>query len=319
MRKNIISFVIPCYCAEHTIKNVIQEILEEISKQDKYGYEIILVNDSSSDNTGTVLRELGQENHNIVVIDFAKNFGQHSAILAGFQKVTGEYIICLDDDGQMPIESIFDLIQALEDGADVAFGQYDSPKQNFARNLGSRVNVWMSEILLDKPKDLYISSFWAGRRYVIDEMMKYDAAYPYLAGLLLRTTRNMVSIPVKHRPRENGTSGYTFFKLLNLWLNGFTAFSVKPLRFATFCGLLCAVLGFVFSIVMVVRKLLHPEILLGYASTITVILFIGGMIMMLLGLLGEYIGRIYISINRAPQYVIREVIDHRELPEKDEE
>lgn len=316
MRKNVISFVIPCYCSEDTIEAVIQEIIDEVAKQDIYQYEIILVNDCSTDHTSTVLKDLAEKNHNIVIVEFAKNFGQPAAILAGFQKVTGEYMVCMDDDGQMPVESVFDLIRALEDGADVVFGRYDSPKQNVFRNIGSRVNVWMSEVLLSKPKDLYISSFWAARRYVIDELVKYDAAYPYMAGLLLRTTRNMVNIPVVHRPRESGSSGYTFFKLLNLWLNGFTAFSVKPLRFATFCGIFCAAIGFIFSIVMVIRKFLNPDILIGYASTITVILFIGGMLMMLLGLVGEYVGRIYISINKAPQYVIRGVIDQRDLSEE---
>lgn len=319
IRENLISFVIPCYCAQDTIESVIQEILEEVAKQEQYGYEIILVNDFSTDHTSAVLKNLEQDNHNIVVVELAKNFGQPAAILAGFQKVTGDYVVCMDDDGQMPVESVFDLIHAMEEGADVVFGRYDSPKQNTLRNLGSRVNVWMSEILLSKPKDLYISSFWAARRYVIDELVRYDSSYPYMAGLLLRTTRNMVNIPVVHRPRESGSSGYTFFKLLNLWLNGFTAFSVKPLRFATFCGLFCAIIGFIFSIVMVIRKLLNPAILIGYASTITVILFIGGILMMLLGLVGEYVGRIYISINKAPQYVVRSVIDHRDLSENRDE
>lgn len=319
IRTNLISFVIPCYCAQDTIASVIQEILDEMAKQEQYDYEIILVNDFSTDDTSTVLQALVQENHRIVAVELAKNFGQPAAILAGFQKVTGEYVVCMDDDGQMPVESVFDLVHAMEEGADVVFGRYDSPKQNALRNIGSRVNIWMSEILLSKPKDLYISSFWSARRYVIEELVKYDAAYPYMAGLLLRTTRNMVNIPVIHRPRESGTSGYTFFKLLNLWLNGFTAFSVKPLRFATFCGLFCAAAGFIFSIVMVIRKLLNPAILIGYASTITVILFIGGMLMMLLGLVGEYVGRIYISINRAPQYVIRSVADYRDLPEQEDE
>lgn len=315
-RQGVISFVIPCYCSEYTIRDVVEEIIQSVNAMTAYDYEIILVNDCSKDNTSHVIHGLAMENEHIVAVDFAKNFGQHSALMAGYQKVTGEYVVSMDDDGQMPVESVKDLIAALEDGADVVFGRYDEVRQSRIRNIGSRINVWMTEILLDRPKNLYMSSFWAGRRFVIDEICRYDAAYPYIGGLLLRTTKNMVSIPVKHRSRANGRSGYTFFKLIALWMNGFTAFSVKPLRFATLCGCLCAVMGFVFSIVMVIRKLLHPEILLGYASTITVILFIGGMIMLLLGLMGEYIGRIYINMNKAPQYVIRDVIDRRQIMEK---
>ena len=223
---------------------------------------------------------------------------------------------CFDDDGQMPIESLFDLIRELEKGADVAFGRYEEIKQKWYRNLGSKVNVWMTELLLEKPKEVFMSSFWAGKRFVIDELLKYDSAYPYIGGLLLRITRNMVSIPVKERERVEGQSGYNFWKLINLWMNGFTAFSVKPLRFATLCGCLCAAFGFLYGIITVVRKILNPDILMGYASMITVILFIGGMIMVLLGLMGEYIGRIYICLNKAPQYVVREVLDFRDEEDK---
>lgn len=313
-----ISIVIPCYCSEKTIKAVVEEVIGEFEKQSDYEYEFILVNDCSKDHTGEVIRALSEENPAIVSVQFARNFGQHAALMAGFGKVSGEYVLCLDDDGQMPIESIFALIHELEKGADVAFGQYEEIKQRWYRNLGSQVNVWMTELLLEKPQGLYMSSFWAGKRFVIDEVLHYDAAYPYIGGLLLRVTRNMVSVPVKQRERAEGRSGYTFFKLVNLWMNGFTAFSVKPLRFATFCGIISAFFGFLYGIIMIIRKIINPDILLGYASLITVILFIGGMIMFLLGLLGEYIGRIYICLNRAPQYVAREIIDRRDMAQMKE-
>lgn len=310
--KNLISFVIPCYCSEKTIEVVVNEVIGEVKKHSDYSYEIILVNDYSKDSTGDVIKSLAKENKNIVAIDFSRNFGQHSAMMAGFQKVKGEYIVCLDDDGQMPIESIFSLIEELKNGADVAFGRYEEIKQKWYRNLGSLVNVWMTELLLEKPKEVFMSSFWAGKRFVIDEVLKYEGAYPYIGGLLLRVTRNMTSVPVKQRERLAGNSGYSFLKLINLWMNGFTAFSVKPLRFASFCGGMCATFGFLFGLIIIIRKLFNPEILLGYTSTVAVTLFVGGMIMLLLGILGEYIGRVYICLNRAPQYVVKEVVDQRE-------
>lgn len=312
LQKGLVSFVIPCYCSEKTIEAVVAEIIEKVKEQSEYDYEIILINDFSKDDTKNVIKGLAEADHKIVAIDFSRNFGQHSAIMAGFWKVKGEYVVCLDDDGQMPIESVFDLIKELEKGADVAFGQYEEVKQKWNRNLGSKVNAKMTEILLEKPKDVFMSSFWAGKRFVIEEVIRYDGAYPYIGGLLLRITKNMVSIPVKQRERAAGSSGYTFMKLINLWMNGFTAFSVKPLRFATFCGGISAAVGFIFGIVMIIRKLLNPDILLGYASTITVILFIGGMLMLMLGIMGEYIGRIYICMNKAPQYVVKEVTDNRD-------
>lgn len=310
--ENLISFIIPCYCSELTVEAVVNEIIEKVSAQSRFDYEIILINDFSKDKTKDVIFRLAEENHRIIAIDFSRNFGQHSAMMAGFHKVRGEYVVCLDDDGQMPIESVFSLIEELEKGADVAFGQYEEVKQKWYRNIGSSINAKMTEVLLEKPKDTFMSSFWAGKRFVVDEVIRYEGAYPYIGGLLLRITRNMVSIPVVQRERTAGRSGYTFLKLINLWLNGFTAFSVKPLRFATFCGGLSAAAGFVYGLVMIIRKLLNPDILMGYASTITVLLFIGGMIMLMLGIVGEYIGRIYICLNKAPQYVIKEVKDQRE-------
>lgn len=310
--ENLISFVIPCYCSELTIEGVVNEIIEEVLKRSGYDYEIILINDFSKDGTRDVIFRLAEENHRIIAIDFSRNFGQHSAMMAGFNKVRGEYVVCLDDDGQMPIESVFPLIEELKKGADVAFGRYEEVKQKWYRNIGSSINAKMTEILLEKPRDIFMSSFWAGKRFVVDEVIRYDGAYPYIGGLLLRITKNMVSIPVVQRERAAGSSGYTFLKLINLWLNGFTAFSVKPLRFATFCGGLSAIAGFIYGLVMIIRKLLNPDILLGYASTITVLLFIGGMIMFMLGIVGEYIGRVYICLNKAPQYVIKEVKDQRE-------
>ena len=310
--ENLISIVIPCYCSENTLEAVINEIKGEFSKHTQYRYEIILVNDFSKDGTYDVIKELAMKDHQIVGVSFSQNFGQASAIMAGLRKTTGKYIICMDDDGQMPIESMFDLVNELDRGSDVAFGAYESVKQRWYRNLGSLVNVKMSEILLGKPKDLYMSSFWCAKRYVIEEMLKYDGSFPYLAGLFLRITKNMTSVPVIHRERADGRSGYTFFKLLNLWMNGFTAFSVKPLRFATLCGVLSAIAGFIFGLVTIIRKIINPDMMMGYASILTLMLFIGGMIMMLLGIMGEYIGRVYICLNKAPQYVVKEIIDYRE-------
>lgn len=314
--KKLISFVIPCYCSEMTIRSVVDEIKQEVAKKSSgYDYEIILINDFSKDGTFSEIEKLTDEDHKIVGITFPRNFGQASALMAGFHEVRGDYVICLDDDGQMPIESIFDLIGKLDEGYDLAFGKYNEIKQKWYRNFGSWVNKKMAEKLVGQPKDVRISSFWAGKRYIIDEIMKYDGAYPYIGGLLLRVTKNITNVPVKHRERQYGNSGYTFTKLIALWMNGFTAFSIIPLRLATFSGIFCAFLGFIMSIVMIVRKIINPDIIMGYASIVTILLFIGGMIMMMLGIIGEYVGRTYISINKAPQFVVKQKIDHRDKTE----
>lgn len=307
-----ISFVIPCYCSQLTIRAVVEELKAEIRANGRFDYEIILVNDCSRDGTLEELKALSGEDKNIVVIDFPRNFGQASALMAGFSQIRGDLVVCLDDDGQMPIESVFELIAKLEEGYDVATGLYDEIKQKWYRNLGSWVNVKMAQKLIGQPKDIRLSSFWAAKRYIVEEMKKYDGAFPYVGGLMLRVTKNIACVPVKHRQRAAGRSGYSFTKLLALWLNGFTAFSVIPLRIATFSGMLVAVLGFIFGIVTIIRKLINPHMAMGYASIVTIMMFLGGMIMMMLGIIGEYVGRTYISINRAPQYVIKQKIDRRD-------
>lgn len=307
-RKEQVSFVIPCYNSERTIENVIGEIKERMRDFPEFGYEIILVNDCSKDHTFAVIQELSEKNDRITGIDLARNFGQHAALMAGFHYVKGDYVICLDDDGQMPIESVGDMLKLLKKDADVVQGKYAGTKQNVLRRFGSMINAKMNEWLLSKPKDLEMNSFWGAKRFIIDEMIRYEGAYPYIGGLILRTTRNIKNLEVKHRARAEGKSGYTFGKLLFLWMNGFTAFSEKPLRFASICGVVCSVAGLIYAFVTVVRKILNPDMLVGYASLITVILFTGGMIMMMLGILGEYIGRMYICMNRSPQYVIREIV-----------
>ena len=225
--------------------------------------------------------------------------------MCGYGYATGDIVISLDDDGQAPVESAFDLVDAIVAGSDVVFGSYRRKRKSVVRRVGSHVNELMSRWLLDKPRDLEITSFFAARRYVINEVVRYDNSYPYLLGLLLRAAGKITNVPVTHRPRKVGESNYTFRKLLGLWVNGFTAFSVKPLRMATFFGMLFAGFGFVLGITVVCNKLLNPDVAAGYSSMMAIMLFVGGVQLIMLGLIGEYVGRMYISQNKAPQYVVR--------------
>ena len=186
-------------------------------------------------------------------------------------------------------------------------------KQHTAfRNFGSKVNEIMTRFMLGKPKELYISSYFAAKRFVIDEVIRYENSYPYVIGLVLRTTKNIGNVDVRHRQREVGHSGYTMKSLMGLWFNGFTAFSIQPLRFATMVGIFCAASGFLYGIYTIIKRLLNPAVPLGFSSLMSAVVFLGGMIMLMLGLIGEYVGRIYISLNNSPQYVIREVIGQKE-------
>ena len=307
----MISFVIPCYRSQATLPSVIREIQETMEGLRQYTYEVVLVNDCSPDDTFETIRELCRENANITGINLAKNFGQHSALMAGFHQIKGDIVVCLDDDGQTPAGEVGKLLEGIEKGADVVYAQYAHKHHSGFRNWGSHVNELMTRVMLGKPKDLFVSSYFAARRFVVDEMIKYEYPYPYVIGLVLRTTKNIVNVEVNHRDRLEGTSGYTLGKLLNLWFNGFTAFSVKPLRIATVTGAGCALLGFAYGIYTIIKKIFinPPGLVTGFSALMSVLVFMGGMLMLMLGLVGEYMGRMYISMNRSPQYVVREIVN----------
>jgi len=307
-----ISFVIPCYRSEQTLETVVTEIETKMSTLNGYSHEIILVNDCSPDGTYAVIQSLCAANKNIIGVNHAKNFGQHAALMAGFSFASGDVVVCLDDDGQTPADEVDKLLEKIEEGYDVVYAQYDHKKHSGFRNWGSHLNKKMTEIMLSKPKELYVSSYFAAKRFVVDEMLKYKGAYPYVIGLVLRTTKNICNVKVNHRERMAGTSGYSIGKLLALWMNGFTSFSILPLRFATYCGVFSAFAGFIYAIYAIITKFTNPDRMLGWSSLISVMLLLGGLILITLGLIGEYVGRIFISINNSPQYVIKNVINYNE-------
>ena len=310
-----VSFVIPCYRSALTIGNVVKEIKDTMLKLTKYSYEIILVNDCSPDETFEVIEKLCAENDNICGVNLAKNFGQHAALMAGFHQVKGDILVCLDDDGQTPADEVGKLLEEIESGQDVVYASYEHKKHSPFRNFGSWANEKMLQFLLGKPKELYVSSYFAARRFIVDEMLRYENAYPYVIGLVLRSTKRISNVSVQHRERKIGTSGYTLGKLLGLWFNGFTAFSTKPLRIATISGCVFAIAGFLYALYTIVKKFVNPAVPLGFSSLMSAVLLIGGMLMIMLGLIGEYIGRMYICMNSAPQFVVRELIPAKEEKE----
>ncbi len=314
-----ISFVIPCYRSEKTLAKVVTEVQDTMKGMaDKYEYEIILVNDDSPDDTYGVIEALAANADNITGVSLARNFGQHAALMAGFHYVSGDIVVCLDDDGQTPASEADRLIDAVVNGgADVAYARYAHKKHSFFRNFGSFVNEKMLQVMLGKPKELIVSSYFAARRFIIDEVIKYDKSYPYMMGLVLRTTKRIVNVEIDHREREVGQSGYTLGKLFTLWMNGFTAFSVTPLRISTWTGCIFSIIGFLYGIYTVIKHFVLGIAPWGYDSLMSAVSFIGGMILMMLGLTGEYIGRMYMGMNNAPQYIIRETTQDKNADNRD--
>lgn len=308
MRK--ISFVIPCYHSAQTVGNVVRDIVDTVLVRSEFQYEIILVNDNPPDDTWRVICEMCRNNPNIHGICFTKNFGQHAALMAGYRKVTGDIVVSLDDDGQNPPQEMFKLIDALNEKTDLVYAKYIQKKRSLFRNFGSKVNDWMVQWLLNKPKELYLASYYAAKRFIIDEMVKCENPFPYIDGLALRSTSEYINVDIVHKERAAGNSGYSIAKLLGLWMNGLTSFSVKPLRIATFSGFCISLFGLVLAIIIIIQKLiLKDAVSAGWPSVMTVVLILGGAIMIMLGLVGEYVGRIYVTMNKSPQYVIKDEVN----------
>lgn len=300
-----ISIVIPVYNAQLTISNLVNILISEISTQ--YNLELILVNDYSSDNSHKeCLKLYNANNHKVKYLSLAKNFGEHNAVMAGLNRVTGDFAIIMDDDFQNPVSEVIKLIDySVNNDFDVVYTYYDEKKHKRWRNFGSRINNYMANILLKKPKDLYLSSFKSLNKFLLSEIIKYDLPYPYVDGLILRCTASIGKIQVNHEQREKGKSGYTILKLIKLWSNMFTSFSVIPLRISIFIGLFFAFTGFLFGIYSIIEHFVVPTLPAGFSLTITAIFVFAGIQLISLGMIGEYIGRIFISQNKQPQYTIK--------------
>lgn len=308
-----ISFVIPCYRSEKTIEPVVKSIVSVYEQFDDYSdYEIILVNDCSPDQTFSAIEKICKENHKVIGINLSKNFGQHNAIMAGLNHVSGEVIVCLDDDGQTDPAEVPKLLKALHEGYDVVYARYPVKKHSFFRNFGSAVNELMAKWMLGKDKNLKLSSFFAMKRFISDQMISYEFPFPYLAGMILRITSNIANVEVEHRDRLSGESSYNFKKLMSLWVNGFTNFSVLPLRLFGFIGSIFSIIGAISAVFVIVRKFIYPNIPMGWTSTMVLILVVGGLNMLICSIIGEYVGRVFISLNRIPQYVIKQKLNYSE-------
>lgn len=312
----LISFVIPCYKSQDTIGSVVEEIIQTMVGMNQ-NFEIILVNDNSPDRVWSVIKNLSQNFNQIKGVSLARNFGQHAALMAGYQLCQGDIIVSLDDDGQTPAKDVHLLLDKINAGYDVVYAKYPQKKHSRFKNIGSWLNDVMLQIILGKPQDLYCSSYFAAKEFIIQEILRYKNPYPYLMGLILRTTQNITNVEVEHRERMVGATNYSLKKLISLWLNGFTAFSVKPLRIATVAGILFSGGGFIYAMWLVIHKLIDPAIPMGWTSTMAAILLVGGLILSVLGLIGEYIGRIYISLNSSPQYVVSDSVNINMLKEKE--
>ena len=299
-----LSIVVPVYRGAATV-GLLVEALSALRPEG--GLEIVLVNDGSPDNSGEVCRALQQTaTVPLTYIEHARNFGEHNAVMTGLRHARGSYVITMDDDLQNPPEEVIKLYDhARKGGWDVVYTRYAVKEHEGWRNLGSRFANKVADLLLDKPKGLYLSSFRCMSAMAVREVAKYRGPYPYVDGLLMQVTQRLDSIEVKHLPRAEGRSNYTIKRLVLLWLNLATNFSVLPLRLAILAGVLMGFLGILGALLVIIEALIGvtPS---GWASMMTVTLLIAGGQFLILGVLGEYVGRAFLSANGKPQGVVRE-------------
>ena len=304
------SIIIPCYNSSHTIRDVVELTSKTMNDLGCTPFEMILVNDFSPDNgaTSEVLISLSEEYDNVTAVELARNAGQHNAIMAGMHYAEGEYIILMDDDGQTHPSQLPALLEKFDEGFDVIYGYYPDKKHSAFRNFGSWVNYTTVRILIGKPKDLRTSSYCLMRKYVRDSIIQYPAQYSHMQGLVLRTVApsRIVSVPIQHFDRAYGTSNYSLKKLLSLWSN-IAGFSTVPLRMTRRFGEFLSLVGIVGMIWLIFRKIVHSTQILGWTSTMMAIIFFSGVTLITLGVVGEYVGRMFLTVSNYPQFVVRNV------------
>ena len=302
-----LTFVIPLYRSSQTIANVVRDI-EGLDVPG--GHEIILVHDGSDEATSVVCRRLVVEARvPITLIEHARNYGEHNAVLTGWRHARGAHIVNLDDDGQNPpVEALRLWQEAARTGLDVVFGWYAEKQHSAFRNWGSRFTNRMTDWALDKPHGFYLSSFRCVTAFVAQQVVTYAGPYPYIDGLILQVTQRIGSIEVRHEPRRAGESTYTLRRLIRLWLSAWINFSILPLRVATVLGLLLAFAGVVALGVVAWMwfRQIGPES--GFGWIMAALLVFSGTQLVLLGLIGEYIGRMFLTVNQRPQAVVREIL-----------
>jgi len=306
-----LSIVVPVYRGAATVGTLVAELSK---LRPEGGIEIVLINDGSPDNSGDVCRELARTaTVPLTYIEHARNFGEHNAVMTGLRHARGAYVITMDDDLQNPPEEVIKLYDhARHGGFDVVYTRYAVKEHEGWRNLGSSFANWVADQLMDKPKGLYLSSFRCMSALAVREVVKYRGPYPYIDGLLMQVTQRLDSIEVKHFARAEGRSNYTMRRLIRLWLNLATNFSVLPLRLAVVAGVAMGFLGLV-AACWVILEALVGETPSGWASLMTVTLLIAGVQFLILGVLGEYVGRAFMSANGKPQGVVREVIAAKDI------
>jgi undecaprenyl-phosphate 4-deoxy-4-formamido-L-arabinose transferase len=298
-----LSVVIPVYNSQETIQTLVNALFDVLHP---YNLEIVLVNDASKDDSETICEWLAKENSRIKFISLRKNSGEHNAVICGLNYCTGDYIAVIDDDLQNPPSEIVTLLnKAIADNLDIVYAKYEIKKHSFLRNFCSWITNTFAVYLLNKPRGLYLSSFKVMRKEIAKEIISYKGPFPYIDALVLRCTDNIGTQKVLHESRKNGKSNYNLRKLFSLYLNMFINFSNKPLRLITISGIIISVISFFVTIYVLFERMVIHDTPPGWSFLAILLLFLIGLTFVVIGVLGEYVGKILMSLTNTPQYVVK--------------
>lgn len=300
-----ISIVIPVY---NSSENLLELSLQIDSCLKSLSYELIFINDASIDNSWDIINQIADSNDKVVGINLRKNCGQDNTIIAGLRQSSGDIVVIMDDDLQHSPSDIIKLYSACKDGFDVCYANFRSKKQSILKNVGSSINGAVAKALLSKPAGIYLSPFKAIRREIVNEIIKYESPYTYIDGIILDITSNLTQVDVEHFERRKGKSNYTLKKSASVFFRLFTGFSIVPLRIATYLGLAITLLGFVLIFKYLYDYFILKDFIEGWTTLVILIIFFGGLVLTTLGLIGEYIGRTFLSITKKPQYTIKKIV-----------
>ncbi len=300
-----ISIVIPVYNSAENLEELCYQINDALKD---IAYELILVNDRSPDNSWAVIEQLSDKYAQVLGLNLRKNCGQDNALLAGLNYAKGKYAVIMDDDLQHSPYDIIKLYEACKNSnSDVCYGNFEKREQALWKNLGSWFNGKISEWMMNKPKNIYLSPYKLFTKDIVDEIIKYEGPYPYIDGLILWVTDNVFQIDIEHHKRYKGSSNFNLSRSISVFLKNITTFSVVPLRLASLIGLICSLAGFGLILYYLVDYYINGNVVEGWTTLAVVQLFLGGLMLLFLGLTGEYLGRTYMNVNKKPQFTIKEI------------
>ena len=307
-----ISVIVPVYNSEETLVELTDRLEKSLEEMlNGKSYQLVFINDGSADNSWQVIKELACKNGKITAINLTKNFGQHNALMCGFQHAKGKYVVTIDDDLQNPPEEIKKLYDLIRQKHDVVYGQLDDKKHSKFRNLGSETIQFVFRKTFGV--NVKLASFRIVKKEIIDLILSYEKSFTFIDGIIAWHTKDIGSVPVRHDSRKQGRSGYSLQKLIVLSLNMLTNFSIVPVQFVSMIGIIFSLIGFLFGVFFIIKKLVFGINVMGFASLIVVVTIFSGVQLLSLGMIGEYIGRMHINISNRPQFAIREILCLKDL------